>query len=322
MIIACPLNGQNSNEEFIYTVNGKQRIENLGFSLTHEHIMSNFGGSPEYKASYDSVALFNQVIPYLKKLKSQGVVTLFDCTAAYFGRDVIKLKKIAEDSGIQIVTNTGFYGGAKDKYIPEFAFHLKAKAIAKIWIAEFENGIDSTGIKPGFIKMAFDDGQPSKIDIKLFKAGIITHLKTGLSMVVHTGNNSAVAKEQLRLLAKYKVDPSAWIWAHANQVPDKQMLIEAASRGAWISLDGVKESNIAEYMNTIAIFKKYKMLHKILLSHDGNSFPRGGNIRKYEAITTQLIPELLKVGYSETEINQLMIQNPKEAFSIRVRKME
>jgi predicted metal-dependent phosphotriesterase family hydrolase len=321
LIIACQLNGQNSVEGFIYMVNGKQAIEKLGFSLTHEHIMSNFGASPEYKANYDSIALYKQVIPYLKKIKSQGVVTVFDCTAAYFGRDVSRLKIISDSSGIQIVTNTGFYGGAKDKYIPEFAFDSKAKAIAKIWIEEFENGIASTGIKPGFIKLAFDDGQPSKIDIKLFKAGIMTHLKTGLSMMVHTANNTAAAKEQLRLLAKYKVHPSAWIWAHANLVADKELLIQAASKGVWISLDGVKESNITEYVNAISFFKERKLLHKILLSHDGNSFPRGGNIRKYEAITTLLIPELLKGCCSADEINQMMIQNPKEAFSTRVRKM-
>lgn len=321
MIIACQLNGQNSGEGFIYMVNGKQAIEKLGFSLTHEHIMSNFGGTPEDEAKYDSIALYKQVIPYLKKIKSQGIATVFDCTAAYFGRDVLRLKKISDSCKIQIVTNTGFYGGANDKYIPKFAFDSKAKAIAKIWIKEFEDGIAETGIKPGFIKLAFDDGQPSKIDIKLFKAGIITHLKTGLSMVVHTANNTEAAKEQLKLLTRYKVHPSAWIWAHANLVKDKELLVQAASKGAWISLDGVKESNVSEYVNVISFFKERKLLHKILLSHDGNSFPRGGTIRKYEAITTLLIPELLKGLCSADEINQMMIQNPKEAFSIKVRKM-
>lgn len=322
IFISCRVFGQNGDTGFIYTVNGKINIENLGFSLSHEHIMSNFGAVPAYRAQYDSVALFNQVIPYLKRIRSQGVISIFDCTAAYFGREVTLLKKIANATGIQIITNTGFYGGARDKYIPLFAFDASVEEIAKIWIAEFENGIDQIGIKPGFIKLAFDEGAPSAIDIKLFTAGIQTHLKTGLTMVVHTGNNPLAAKEQLRLLKEKKVSPAAWVWAHANFVDSMDLLAEAAIAGAWISLDGAKGLNISEYISKIAFFRERKLLHKILLSHDGNSFPRGAGIRKYEAIIMELIPALRKLGYSDDEINLVMIKNPREAFIIKVKAIE
>jgi predicted metal-dependent phosphotriesterase family hydrolase len=314
--------GQNGDAGFIYSVNGKLTIEKLDISLTHEHIMSDFGADPAYKAQYDTTALFNQVIPYLKQIRSQGVISIFDCTAAYFGREVTLLKKIANATGIQIITNTGFYGAARDKYIPMFAFDASVEEIAKIWIAEFENGIDQTGIKPGFIKLGFDEGEPSAIDIKLFKAGIQTHLNTGLTMVVHTGNNPMAAKEQLRLLMEKKVSPAAWVWAHANFVDNMELLAEGAVNGAWISLDGAKGSNLNEYIEKITYFRERKLLHKILLSHDGNSFPRGAGIRKYETITMELIPALRKLGYSDNEINQLMIKNPREAFKIKVKPIE
>ncbi len=311
--------GQNRNEQYINTASGKLSIEKLQFSLTHEHLMSNFGAPASVVSVYDSATLCKQVIPYLKKLKLLGVSSIFDCTAAYFGRNVSLLKILSDRSGIQIITNTGFYGAAKDAYIPAFAFSETVEKIAKIWITEFEKGIDNTEIKPGFIKLAFDDGDPSPIDTKLFEAGILTHLATGLTLVVHTGNNVLAAKKQLSLLDEKKVSPSAWVWAHANKLNELPILIEAANKGAWISLDGVNDSNIDTYIKTLAIFRKEKLLHKILLSHDGNSFPRGGDIRRYDAIACRLIPDLLLHGFTSQDIHQIMVINPKEAFSIRTR---
>jgi predicted metal-dependent phosphotriesterase family hydrolase len=242
------------------------------------------------------------------------------------GRDVELLKEIANSTGIQIVTNTGFYGAAKDKYVPEFAFCATPEEISKIWIEEFDNGIDNTGIKPGFIKpgfikLAFDNGSPSGIDVKLFEAGLITHLATGLTLAVHTGDNEKALKKQLELLNQYKVNPRAWVWVHAHKLTDIEFQIQVAQSGAWVSLDGIKEKNLDEITSTILEFKKRKLLNRLLLSHDGNSFNQGRKIRQYDAISVGLIPQLKANGLSDQVINQLMIENPKSAFGIRIRKL-
>lgn len=317
LLISCQV---NEREGIIYTVNGKIKAGDLGFSLTHEHVMSNFGGAPAYNPQYDSLALFQQVVPYLKAIKSKGVFSIFDCTTAYFGRDVSMLQELAKTTGLQIITNTGFYGAANDRYIPELAYRSNESAIARLWNDEFKNGIDNSGIKPGFIKLAFDDGAPSDIDIKLFKAGILTHLATGLTLAVHTGNNPAAAQAQLDLLRDNGVSPEAWVWVHASKVEDLSLLEETARTGAWISLDGVKASNVDDYVVMIDNFKENNLLSRVLVSHDGNSFPRGGAIRQYEAIPDLLIPALLKHGYSNMEIHQLMVENPAQAFAVRVRR--
>jgi predicted metal-dependent phosphotriesterase family hydrolase len=316
LLFSCLCNGQ---EGFIYSVGGKIHVNELNVSLTHEHIISNFGGEPAFTGVYDTALLFNQVIPYLRKIRALGVHTVFDCTAAYFGRNVGLLKRLSDSTGINIITNTGIYGAAGDKYIPAFALTATAAQMAADWIAEFENGIDQTGIRPGFIKLAFDEGKPSVIDMKLFEAGIITHQKTGLTLLVHTGKNGEAAQEQLRLLAENKISPEAWIWAHADKMNDLSVLAEAAIQGAWISFDGLAISTIGEYVERIEFFRAKKLLHKVLLSHDGNSFPRGGAIRTYEALFTKLVPALIEKGFLQDEIDQLLIRNPREAFRIRTR---
>ncbi len=318
-LLSCKNN--NTSQFKINTIHGTINSHELGLTLTHEHIMSNYGKEISETSSYDSLKLFNQVIPYLKKLKALGVHSIFDCTTEHFGRRVDLLKIISDSTGIHIITNTGFYGAANDRYIPKFAYSASAQSISEIWVDEFENGINGTKIKPGFIKLAFDNDMVlSNIDKKLFEAGILTHLKTGLTLAVHTRENIEAVKLQMKLLNKYNVHPSAWIWTHANKVEDNNILIDLANKGAWISLDGVKESNTSEYVERIKLFKQMNLLHKILLSHDGNGFPKGGDVRKFDAIFKNLIPELLKNGFTMDEINQVMIKNPKNAFGIRLRK--
>jgi phosphotriesterase-related protein len=321
MMISCNTSkSEKEQDQIIHTVTGTISVDQLGFALTHEHLMSNFGMEINSTSQYDETALMNQVVPYVEKIKSLGVNSIFDCTTAFFGRRVDILKKIAENTGVQIITNTGFYGAANDRYIPDFAYELSAEEISKIWIEEFENGIDESNIKPGFIKLAFDDGSPSDIDKKLFEAGVLTHKQTGLTIGVHTGDNQEAVNFQMELLEKHNLSASSWVWIHANKVEDTQVLMDAASKGAWTSLDGVKTQNVDEYIERLKLFKTNKLLHKVLLSHDGNGFPKGGSIREFEVVMTELIPALLDKGFTQKEINQLMIENPKEAFSIKIRQ--
>jgi phosphotriesterase-related protein len=57
--------------------------QTLGIFLPHEHIMSSFGATEEQAAAYDRKQAYDTVIPYLTKVKSLGLSTLADCTAAF-----------------------------------------------------------------------------------------------------------------------------------------------------------------------------------------------------------------------------------------------
>ncbi len=117
---------------------------------------------------------------------------------------------------MQIITNTGFYGAANDRYVPQVAYQKTPEKIAEIWIDEFKNGIQDTEVKPGFIKTAIDGDGLSSIDAKLVRAAAITHRETGLTIAVHTSGNVEGARKSLQILKEEKVAPEAWIWVHAQ----------------------------------------------------------------------------------------------------------
>ena len=320
-------------EKEILTVTGAITPHQLGICLTHEHVMSTFGAEPSEPATYDRAALMSQVLPYLQQIRQLGCQTIVDCTTAYFGRDVRLLRQLAQQSKLQIITNTGYYGAADDRYVPQHAYQESAEAIAQRWTNEFQRGIDGTDIRPGFVKIALDEGPVSAIDAKLVRAAALTHAATGLTVACHTGNNPAGAKAALTILREEGVSPEAWIWTHANKVATIDTVLPAAQTGAWISLDGVRaskqdsstslaeETAINRHVRYLQAMKQYGLLSQVLLSHDGNSFPRGGPIRPYDAIFTTLRPRLESEGFTSSEIQQLLVDNPARAFTIRKRRV-
>ncbi len=314
----------------IVTVRGAIPAGRLGVALPHEHVMSAFGEESRYEPAYDEQKLLEQVLPYLKKVKSLGCRALFDCTAAYFGRDVRLLQKISEQTGLHIITNTGYYGAANDRYVPPHAFEETAAQLAGRWVKEWKEGIDGTGIRPGFVKLAVDAGPLSDIDAKLLRAGALTHLATGLTLAVHTANNPQAVQEQLAILKRTGVHPSAWVWVHAHQVALPEDVLAAAGEGAWISFDGVRvgeagengqPGTILKHLVLLKEMQKRGLLGQVLLSHDGNSFSVGKDtVRPCDALFTTLLPTLEADGFSRREIDGLVKTNPQEAFAVRIRK--
>ena len=302
----------------IMTVSGPIAPETMGLTLPHEHVMSTFGAEPGRYPDYPIDDLLKVVLPYLKKVKELGCQTVLDCTSAYFGRHPELLRRISQESGMQILTNTGYYGAGNDRYVPSHAWEEGPDEIAARWVHEWVDGIDETGVRPGFIKTAVDGGPLSEIDRKLMKAAILAHKQTGLTIQTHTGDNAAAVEAILAMLKVEKVHGSAWVWVHAHQLENADALLEAARSGAWISLDGVNAGNAEHVLKLLEDLRAGGFLKQVLLSHDGNSY-RQGNIRPYDYILTDFSKFLIERGFSPVEIERMMVINPMHAFTVKIR---
>jgi len=149
------------------------------------------------------------------------VKTILDCTPNFLGRDVALLKMLSEKSGLNILTNTGYYGAVEYKFLPPWAFTDTPEQLATRWIDEAKNGIEGTGVKPGFIKSAVNGKSLTEMEKKLITAAALTHLGTGLTVCTHTGP-SIPAFEQIDLLKKNGVAPDAFVWVHAQVETEKK----------------------------------------------------------------------------------------------------
>jgi phosphotriesterase-related protein len=313
--MAAPAAGRPGRIE---TVRGRVAADRLGVTLMHEHILVDFIGAADVSPSrYDANAVFDAVLPHLHQARRLGCETLVECTPAYLGRDPRLLRRLSEASEINILSNTGYYGAAKDKHLPAHAFDETAEQLAARWIRESEHGIDGTGIKPALMKIGVDESPLSAVDAKLVRAAALTHRQTGLSIASHTGTGAA-ALEQLDLLERAAVPPSAFIWVHAQSERDETFHARAAGRGAWVEFDGISETSVARHADLVRRMKEQRLLGHVLVSQDAGWYrvgePGGGRFRPYDTLFTLFIPALRSAGFAETEIQQLLIANPRSAI--------
>ncbi|MCS6830739.1 MAG: phosphotriesterase [Armatimonadota bacterium] len=302
----------------VTTTTGKVAPERLDVVLPHEHVLVDFIGADRVSRSrYDPEEVYRVALPYLQRLKQAGCRTLVECTPAYLGRDPQLLQRLSKASGLYILTNTGWYGAANDKYLPARAYSLSAEQIASEWVTEAQKGIEGTTIRPGFIKIGVDP-EPSEVDMRLVEAAALTHRKTGLTIASHTGPGSA-ARKQIERLEQLGVRPSAFIWVHAQVESDRSMHVWAAERGAWVEFDGVSPETIDQHAQYILHLRQKGLLGRVLVSHDAGWYhvgePGGGTFREYTTLFTHLLPELRKAGLTDKEIEQLTAKNPQRAFA-------
>ncbi|MCK4749261.1 MAG: hypothetical protein KAT15_19545 [Bacteroidales bacterium] len=316
-------------EKIIMTVNGPIPAHEMGTTLVHEHVLVDFiGADSTGYHRWNKTEAEARIVPYLTEIQNLEVKTLIECTPAFVGRDPFLLRMLSERTGMQLVTNTGFYGARQNRFIPTPFYQMTCEELAAGWIDEFENGIEGSGVRPGFIKIAVDDSiNLSPEHRKIISAAALTHNQTGLVIASHTGPDGP-AFEQIKVLQSYGINPSHFIWVHAQR-GTLEGNIKAAKAGSWISLDNVNaQSGLAPdepfsidwYADRIAALKESGLLHRVLISHDAGWYSpgqeNGGNFRGYTDIFKSLIPALMKRNFSEEDIQQLMIENPRDAYSI------
>jgi predicted metal-dependent phosphotriesterase family hydrolase len=300
----------------VMTVKGPVELPLPGIFLPHEHIMSVFGRERSRRFVYDEERLVTTVVPYLRYLGSLGCTAIADCTSAWIGRRPDLLRRISHECGIAILTNTGYYGAAGGRYLPEGIEALGIADVTDAWVAEWDGGIDETGIRPGFIKTGIDNNRLSPTDRILLTAAARTHLRTGLVIQTHAGNNPEAVREILAILDAEGVHPGAFVWVHAHLVQEQSQVVRAARDGAWISLDGIHPQRDDAILATLHLMKAEGLLDRVLLSHDGNAFTADGSRRPFDRLLTEFRAKFLAEGFSEAEFTLLTESNPGRAFAI------
>jgi phosphotriesterase-related protein len=303
----------------IDTVTGRIDAGRLGVTLMHEHVLVDFVGAEQVRPGrYDADAVFAATLPHLQRIRTHGCDTLVECTPAYLGRDPALLKRLSEASGIQILTNTGYYGAARDRYVPRLAFSESAARIAARWVREFERGIDGTSIKPAFMKIGVDDAPLSDIDRKLVDAAGLAHRATGLTVASHTGSGAA-ALEQLDRLEAAGVPLPAFVWVHAQSERDSAVHVRVAKRGAWVEFDGISAASVPRHVELVQHMREEGLLGSVLVSQDAGWYhvgePGGGEFRPYDTLFTAFVPALRAAGFGDADVRQLLVDNPRRALA-------
>lgn len=312
----------------IETVLGAIAPEQLGHTDYHDHLITIGGG--EEKADIDlRLDRVDYAIDAMKKFKAAGGAALVDMNPIDCGRQVEMLREISKESGVHIISCTGFqrskYYDAEhwvNKYpIEEVARLIEEEVTLGIEINNYNGPIVTRSeAKAGVIKLATHYNCIMPMEHRIIEAGCMAAKRTGAPLSTHT-ERGTMGLETLDLVEKYGVDPARVTLGHVDRNPDLYYHKKMAARGATLGYDGPSR---AKYWPDSVLIDLIKGMcdagyeDRIMLGGDNgraSMWPqyKGGYGHNY--MIEHFIPRLLDEGVPQKYIDKFMIENPRRQFS-------
>lgn len=244
---------------------------------------------------------------------------LFECSSIGVGRNVSIVAQVAEASGLPVVVPTGVYGRAN--FAPPEYRNMTENELTTLFINEIRQGIESTGIKAGFIKIATDNSPLTALQEKYLRAAGRAARETGAAIASHTtiGSN---ATRQADILGSIS-STIRFVWVHAQNESNRSLHRQLAARGVFIEFDSLGW-NPGQDPTLIAAIKELLAAghgDRILLSHDAGWYrpgePNGGTQKPYTYLADNFIPKLKNAGVDDATIRMITETNPIRAFGFK-----
>jgi phosphotriesterase-related protein len=301
--------------DWVMTVTGPIAPEKLGITLPHEHFFVN-----SHHITRNANGILNDAELARQEIglfREAGGATVVDVTNLGLWRDPPALRQMAADTGLNIVMGCGWY---REPFYPTDLNKRTTNSLADEIICELEQGVDGTGIRAGIIgEVGNDWDYVSGVEERSFRAAARAHLHTGATITTHAAWYPT-GLLQLDILKDEGVPPKRVIVGHCDTIPDTDYHDAVAASGAWIQFDRNAGRHKYEWQQRLGWIRRLVdngHLGRLLLSHDvcimSDLHAYGGT--GYDFILTGLVPRLLEAGFSRSQIDQLLVENPRRALT-------
>ncbi|MFQ5514714.1 MAG: phosphotriesterase [Myxococcota bacterium] len=318
--------------EWVQTVTGRCRPDQLGLTLVHEHLLVGYPGwqmdalAPPFRRDEALV----RGVDALEELRDLGVETFLDPCPMDLGRDVEFMAEVAQRSGMRIVCTTGAY---KEEEGLTYTFGaLPVEEITEIYLKELEEGIGETGIRAGLIKVATGAPDVSDYERKLLTAAGRAAARAGCPVITHT-DDARCGIEQIEILTREGLAPHRILVGHSDGRADHAYHRSLADRGAYVGFDRFGIELLIpdeERIQSVVAMVQAGYTRSLCLSHDANCAAWLGRpifagkivlrpdqmpVWKPTLLFEKILPELRARGVKDEEIRTLLVENPSRYFS-------
>ena len=314
----------------VNTVRGPISADKLGFTLTHEHIRESSAGVPyTYPDLLNHEEDVARGVSLLNQAAEEGVETILNVTTLDLGRDMRLIKEVAENVNLNIVAATGLW-----RDIPRhIGIGATPDQLGKAFIREIEQGIESSGVKAGVIKVATDEehivgGKLTRPNELVLRAASIACKVTGVPIATHTAARVKAGNYQVAIFEDEGVDLSRVCIGHSNDTDDIDYLSGIMQKGCFLGMDrypGNPEGlNWEQRTEVVRKLVNLGFSGQITLSHDfGGARPAlPENIERrsknnpdgYCFIVRRVIPRLLALGVTKEEVDNMTVHGPRRLF--------
>jgi phosphotriesterase-related protein len=317
------------------TVTGMVEADQLGATLIHEHLRN---ADEAVHNQWPSAGAAKEDPPHevapgedyeiaLREAKAAvelGIKTIGEPTAMFLGRDVDFMRRVSEETGLQVIPCTGIY---TYDYLPQFFLNRDPDQIADLFVHDIEEGIQGTEIKAAFIKCAADEPGVNENIEKVHRAAARASVRTGAPIMAHSRPASNTGPRQVEIFEEEGVDPNKVQIAHTGDSDDLDYIEGLLERGVWIGLDRYGLEIFLPHERRQATTKallERGYADRMFLSADSVAtidwFPANvieqlitaGAAKEWtiRMVPERVLPELREWGMTEEQERTMMVENP------------
>ena len=299
----------------VQTVLGEVPVEELGFTLPHEHVLHDM-----YELTMSSQLILNDervARAELQHYKQAGGRTLVDQTIYGLNPEPEALRAIAQDVELNIIAGTGFYW---EKFHPPWLARMSDREVFELLLHDLTEGFGTTGIRAGLLgEIASHHRGISAAEERVFRAVAAVQRELPVPIATHA-LFTRVGLQQVRLLEAAGADLGKVVIGHADTTPDVDYHEELLRSGVWIAYDCVgqldKQSD-EQRADALMELVRRGWERRILISMDvakrGALKHYGGG--GYDYLITSFLPLLRERGATQDVIDTLTRDNPRALFT-------
>lgn len=344
---------------YVETVLGPQKISDLGRTLTHEHLALDFGKffvqapdglkkfldkkiqlsnvgilrqypySNAYNVAFDDEDAANAVIQDVNLYRRFGGDTIVENTSHGLKRNLSLMKKISEETGVNIIAGTGHYVALTQN---EDCLAGSVEQMYNLVTREINEGcIEDPKVKTGFIGEVGSSWPIEDFEKKAIRATGEAQEQLKCPVSFHPGRDPQAPFEIMRLYQEAGGRASNAIMSHLDRtlLKDDEVL-DFAEFGSYCQFDlfgiecsyyqlspGIDMMSDAQRIDKIQLLRDNGKLDKTLMSHDIHTKHRlvefGGH--GYMHIFKNVLPKMKIKGFRQSDIDVITIRNPAEWLS-------
>ncbi len=305
----------------VQTVLGPVAPGDLGFTLPHEHTKCSLWWIESRWDYWELIGDEPRMNEELAAYKALGGGALVDVTPIGIGRDLARLARLSQATGLHIVAGAGWY---RQAYYPAEA-RIDRRSVDDLADEIVQEFIDGP-FRPGIIgEIGTDKPWVTAQEERVFRAAARAALRTGASVTTHAVQ-SDVGLAQLTILEDEGLDPARIVIGHCDSHPRIEHWREIVRRGAHVEadflgmsftpLERAGEPKVVELISTLLNegFEKQILLSQDVC-HDSQLASYGGN--GYTYLQKSFLPRLVAAGVNAATIKTITVENPARLLTLR-----
>lgn len=257
--------------------------------------------------------------------KQAGGSTVVDVSTIGLGRDPYLLRKMAAETGLNIIAGSGFYvEGAQNKE----TLIMTEKEMEEQIVREIEVEIGHSGVRAGVIGEVGVSHVMYPFEKKSLRAACRAQTRTGAPLMVHINPWSTQGIEAMEIIEEHRIPVGKVVICHSDVENREDYIFRLLDKGVFLEFD-----NFGKKMNTDRwdcrpgsgrfatdwdrVFLLKKIIDKgyagqLLFSCDIclktllHAYGGWG----YDHVLTHILPMLDEAGIPKEEIEKIMVNNP------------